>query len=108
MLKQQTVSTSLGPLTVSSLTLGDLRRLDHLFADMKPGDQPSIASLLKYMPIIFGSARRFHQDMTQEQMEDGLTMEDFTALFDAVLSVSGLKKTVQPAGEAQQPEAVPV
>jgi len=31
MLKQQTIPTSLGQLTVSSLTLGELRQLDSLF-----------------------------------------------------------------------------
>ncbi len=33
MLKQQTIPTSLGQLTVSSLTLGELRQLDSLLAD---------------------------------------------------------------------------
>lgn len=91
MLKQQIVSTSLGQLTVSSLTLGELRQLDSLFART---DTPNtgIASLLRCLPVLSSSLRKVHQDLTPEQLETGLTLEDFNALFAAVLEVSGLKK----------------
>jgi len=103
MLKQQTVSTSLGQLTVSSLTLGELRQLDALFQDKASSEISGLASLLRYLPIILNAVRKVHQDLTAEQLENGLTFEDFNTLFNAVLEVSGLKKAA--AGE---PTPVPV
>jgi hypothetical protein len=90
MLKTQSVPTALGPLTVSSLTLGELRQLDSLFADPNPAG--GLASLFRYLPVIIGSLRKVHQDLSPEHIENGLTLEDFGALFSAVLEVSGLKK----------------
>jgi hypothetical protein len=112
MLKQQTIPTSLGPLTVSSLTLGELRQLDQLFASAKTdaANTSGVGSLLKYMPLIFTSARKVHQDLTIEQLENGLTLDDFNAVFSAVLEVSGLMKTAagDERGEAQPVQVAPV
>jgi hypothetical protein len=98
MLKQQVVSTSLGQLTVSSLTLGELRQLDSLFAESMDGTAKGLAWLLKYLPVISNSLRKVHQDFSLDRLEDGLTLEDFNALFSAVLEVSGLMKSTP--GEA--------
>lgn len=106
MLKQQTVSTSLGQLTFASLNLGELRQLDALFKEAEPEEKKGITTILKYMPIVHASARKVHQDLTLEQMEAGFDLEDFNAAFDAVMSVSGLKAGAR--GEAQTPEAAPV
>lgn len=97
MLKQQIVSTSLGQLTVSSLTLGELRQLDSLFHENSSAENSGLAALLKYLPVILDSARKVHQDLTAQTLENGLTFDDFNALFTAVLEVSGLKKSA--AGE---------
>lgn len=106
MLKQQAVSTSLGQLTVSALSLGELRQLDQLFKDAKSEEEKSIVSLLKYLPVIASSVRKVHQDLAPAALESGLSLEDFNALFNAVLEVSGLKKTA--TGEAQPVTGVPV
>ena len=103
MLKQQTVPTSLGQLTVSSLTLGELRELDSLFQDKSSAENSGLASLLRYLPVIQNAVRKVHQDLTAEQLENGLTFDDFNVLFNAMLEVSGLKKAA--AGE---PTPVPV
>jgi hypothetical protein len=103
MLKQQIVPTSLGQLTVSSLTLGELRQLDALFQDKTASESSGLASLLRYLPIIANAVRKVHQDLTAEQLENGLTFDDFNALFSAVLEVSGLKKV-----SAGEPIPVPV
>jgi hypothetical protein len=103
MLKQQTVPTSLGQLTVSSLTLGELRQLDSLFQDKTSAENSGLASLLRYLPVIQNAVRKVHQDLTAEQLENGLTFDDFNVLFNAMLEVSGLKKAA--AGE---PTPVPV
>jgi hypothetical protein len=103
MLKQQTVSTSLGQLTVSSLTLGELRQLDSLFQEKPSAENSGLASLLRYLPVIQNAVRKVHQDLTAEQLENGLTFDDFNVLFNAMLEVSGLKKAA--AGE---PTPVPV
>lgn len=98
MLKQQVVATSLGQLTVSSLTLGELRQLDSLFAESRSEPVAGLAALLRYLPLIAGSLRKVHQDLSQEQLESGLTLDDFNALFNSLLEVSGLKKAAP--GEA--------
>jgi hypothetical protein len=103
MLKQQTVPTSLGQLTVSSLTLGELRQLDALFQEKLSSELSGFASSLRYLPVILNAIRKVHQDFAPEQLENGLTFDDFHALFNAVLEVSGLKKAA--AGE---PTPVPV
>ncbi|HEY2497229.1 MAG TPA: hypothetical protein VGK24_09175 [Candidatus Angelobacter sp.] len=103
MLKQQTVSTSLGQLTVSSLTLGELRQLDTLFQEKVSPEVSGFTSSLRYLPVILNAIRKVHQDLTAEQLENGLIFDDFHALFNAVLEVSGLKKAA--AGE---PTPVPV
>jgi hypothetical protein len=103
MLKQQTVPTSLGQLTVSSLTLGELRQLDSLFQEKPFAENSGLASLLRYLPVIQNAVRKVHQDLTAEQLENGLTFDDFNVLFNAMLEVSGLKKAA--AGE---PTPVPV
>lgn len=110
MVKQQTVITSLGPLTFSSLGMAELRDLDRLFKEnaSATADDKGISLLIKYMPSIHASARKVHQDMTLEQLEAGLDLEDFNACFDAVMSVSGLKVAEKKLGEAQIPEAIPV
>ncbi len=92
MLKQQTVPTAMGQLTVSSLTLGELRQIDSIFTDPVSGPGSGVSSLLKFLPIIFNSLRKVHLDLTPEQLEKGLTLEDFNALLNAALEVSGLKK----------------
>jgi len=103
MLKQQTVPTSLGQLTVSSLTLGELRQLDALFQEKPSAENSGLVSLLRYLPVIQNAVRKVHQDLTAEQLENGLTFDDFNVLFNAMLEVSGLKKAA--AGE---PTPVPV
>jgi hypothetical protein len=103
MLKQQIVPTSLGQLTVSSLTLGELRQLDALFQDKASSESSGLATLLRYLPLIASAVRKMHQDLTIEQLENGLTFDDFNALFNAVLEVSGLKKA-----SAGEPIPVPV
>ena len=103
MLKQQIVATSLGQLTVSSLTLGELRQLDALFQSKSSPEISGLGSLLRYLPVIVNAVRKVHQDLTAEQLENGLTFDDFNALFSAVLEVSGLKRAA--AGE---PIPVPV
>ena len=75
MLKQQTISTALGQLTVSSLTLGELRQLDSLFQDSVAASGAGITSMLKYLPVIFGSVRKVHQDLSLDQLENGRSEE---------------------------------
>lgn len=96
MLKQQIVSTSMGQLTVSSLTLGELRQLDALFHEKS--NNSGLTALLRYLPVILTAVRKVHQDLPAEQLESDLTFDDFNVLFNAVLEVSGLKKAA--AGEA--------
>lgn len=97
MIKQQIASTALGQLTVSSLTLGELRQLDSLFQDSAKDPSGGLTSMLRYLPVILGALRKVHQDLTLDQLENGLTFDDFNVLFSTMLEVSGLKKAT--AGE---------
>ncbi len=103
MLKQQTIPTTLGSLTVSSLTLGELRQMDSIFSEGTSASPSGITAVLKYLPVICSAARKAHQDLTLDQLENGLTLEDFNLLLSAVLEVSGLKKT-----SVGEPTPVPV
>lgn len=98
MFKQKVVSTSMGQLTVSSLTLGELRQLDPLLTETT-ADKGSkgLGSVLKLLPVVLSSLRKVHQDLSLDTLENGLTLEDFTTLLNAVLEVSGLKQAA--AGE---------
>jgi hypothetical protein len=71
---------------------------DSLFQDSAKDPASGVTSLLRYLPVIFGSVRKVHQDLTLDQLESSLTFDDFNTLFSAVLDVSGLKKSA--AGEA--------
>jgi len=77
--------------------------LDALFQSKASDEISGLSSLLRYLPVILNSVRKVHQDLTTEQLENGLTFDDFNVLFNAVLEVSGLKKAA--AGE---PTPVPV
>jgi hypothetical protein len=72
-------------------------------AKVASAENSGLASLLRYLPVIQNAVRKVHQDLTAEQLENGLTFDDFNALFNAMLEVSGLKKAA--AGE---PTPVPV
>src|SRR6185437_9831852 len=97
MLKQKSLSTSLGQITVSSLTIGELRQFDALFTE--PASAHGIALLVRYLPVLLASLRKAHPTVTLHQLENALTLDDFQALFLAVLEVSGLAKAGA-AGEA--------
>ena len=104
MQKQQTVMTSLGNLAVSSLTLGDLRNFDEVIASNKEtGNEKSFAALLRYVPVIVSSLRKAHPEITEKQLETGITLEDLIALLKAMLDVSGLRQA-----EPGEPIPVPV
>jgi hypothetical protein len=47
---------------------------------------------LRYLPVLLASIRKVHPTMQLEQLENALTLDDFQALFLAVLEVSGLAK----------------
>jgi hypothetical protein len=78
--------------------LGELRQLDSLFAESLNGAGKGLSSLLNYLPVISSALRKVHQDISLNDLESGLTLDDFNALFNAVLEVSGLKKSAP--GEA--------
>ena len=96
MIKQKNVTTSLGQLTVSTLTLGEIRRIDEIFATKPP--TPSLSWLSSCFPVVYSSIRRVHPELSVDQLESSLTMEDFIPLFAAMLEVSGLQRAA--SGEA--------
>lgn len=100
-LKQKCIETSLGALTVSALSLSQVAQLDQLFKDAEGKD--GVHKMLVFTPIILASMSKAHPEMTLEKLEGGLSLEDFNGAFDAVIEVSGLKKTAVSKGEAIAP-----
>lgn len=100
MQNQKYTTTTGTDYTVSTLTLGELRMFDDVFTQqVKPGE--GISALLRFTPVFHASLRKVHQDLTREDLENNLTLEDINPLLSVVMEVSGLKKPEKPAGEAQ-------
>jgi len=98
MLKHKVVPTSLGDLTLSALTLGDIRSLPNFFSSMEaPANGDITAEFDRFVPAIAVSLRRVHQDITSKTLEEGITLQDFHALVAAMMEIAG----VQATGEAK-------
>jgi hypothetical protein len=95
---QTTICIHVSRTTHRFVTHTELRQLDALFSLARAQEVSGIASLLRYMPILVASLHKSHPDISSEQIENSLTLEDFNALFSGMLEVSGLKKAS--AGEA--------
>jgi hypothetical protein len=87
--RQKTVITSRGPITVSSLTVAELRQLHDLMIRAELSGK--FSELVKVSPIIFASTRRVHQELSLEQMEEQITLADLGSLLTAALEVSSMQ-----------------
>lgn len=104
MAKQKIVSTSIGEIIVSPLSIAEVRQLHDLLALAKAG-AGDMACLLKAVPLILANARKAHQNITTEAMEAGLTVQDLGALIVGVLDVSGMHtrySRTTPTGDTRQ------
>ena len=82
----------------NAITIGELRKLQPVLEGLGKGDP--FKSILDLMPLVHASLKKAHPDLTQENLENMITVENFfTEVFNAVLEASGLRRT--PAGEAQ-------
>lgn len=97
MAQTKTVNTSLGPLTVSSLVLSDLRELER----PSPADSGKLS--FEFLPFIARSVRKVHQNISEQQLADSLLVNEYNDLLTAVFEVSNMKLEKKPAGEAQAP-----
>ena len=80
----------------NAITIGELRKLQPVLDGLGKGDP--FKSILDLMPLVHASLSKAHSDLTQENLESMITVENFNEVFNAVLEASGLRKN---SGEAQ-------
>lgn len=80
----KTVPTSMGDLTVTPLTQGEMKGLLIILADRDGGPW-------RFNQAVQWSVSKAHPELTLEKLEAGVDMEDMDALFTAVLAVSDMK-----------------
>src|SRR5256885_13128052 len=80
----------------NAITIGELRKLQPVLDGLGKGDP--FKSILDLMPLVHASLSKAHPDLTQENLESIITVENFNEVFNAVLEASGLRKN---SGEAQ-------
>lgn len=77
--------------TFSALTLGEIRALEATLKAIADSTISGITALLAFTPHIHASIRKVHQDITPEQLEDLMGVEDLAPAQRALLEASGLK-----------------
>jgi len=94
-------------LTVSALTLGDLRKLEAALLGVEQRVEKGFGSMLSLVPVIHASLSKLHPEITLEELEQMLDLKSFAEVLDRVLEVSGLKRSApltpesSSAGESQ-------
>jgi hypothetical protein len=85
--------------TFSPLTVSKLRQLNEVIKDVEAGKlNDGFDAILAMMPFIHASLAPAHSDITQEQLEQLLTVPDFKRAQELVMEASGMK--VPKPGEA--------
>ena len=85
----------------NAITIGELRKLQPVLEGLGKGDP--FKSILDLMPLVHASLKKAHPDLTQENLENMITVENFfTEVFSAVLEASGLRRS---EGDPQIPVA---
>lgn len=82
----------------NAITIGELRKLQPVLDGL--GKNDPFRSILDLMPLVHASLKKAHPDLTQENLENMITVENFNEVFNAVLEASGLRKSVGEAGPA--------
>jgi hypothetical protein len=83
----------MGPLTVSPLTQGEIKGMLSILADRGGGPW-------RFNPVVHWSISKKHPEITLEKLEAGIDMEDFGALFDAILGISNIEPGTIKTGRA--------
>jgi hypothetical protein len=83
----------------NAITVGELRKFQPVIDSL--GKSNPFESILQLMPFIHASFVKAHSDLTLEQLENIITLENFNDVFNVVLEASGLRKAT--AGEAGDP-----
>ena len=94
--------------TLSALTLGDLRKLEHVLLGVEGRVGNGFGSMLSLVPVIHVSLSKLHPEIALEELEEMLDLKSFAEVLDRVLEVSGLKRSVPlPAGSGSAGETQP-
>ena len=79
-------------LTLSPLTLGDLRKLERSLLGMEQRVDKGFASMLSLVPVIHASLSKLHPEIALEELEAMLDLCSFAEVLDRVLEASGLRR----------------
>lgn len=85
--------------TFSPLTLGDVRKMDQALKDVESGKLQGLDIVLAFVPFIHKSVSVVHTTVTQQELEDKMTMEDLEPAQRAMLKASGFEAKVKTSGE---------
>lgn len=97
---ERTINISGVQFRANAITIGELRKLQPVLDGL--GKSDPFKSILDLMPLVHASLKKAHPDLTQENLENMITVENFNEVFNAVLEASGLRKSV---GDPQSPVA---
>lgn len=88
---QKTITLAGRPITFSPLNLGQIRSLEVTLSDVSSGKVTGISSMLAFVPHLYASVKPNHSDISQEQFEEMLTLDNLGSAQSALLEASGLK-----------------
>jgi hypothetical protein len=89
---ERTINISGVQFRANAITIGELRKLQPVLDGL--GKSDPFQSILDLMPLVHASLRKAHPDLKQENLENMITVENFSEVFNAVLEASGLRKSV--------------
>src|SRR5947207_15498782 len=79
----------------NAITIGELRKLQPVLEGL--GKSYPFKSIFDLMRLVHASLSKAHPDLTQQNLESMITVEDFNDVFNAVLEPSGLSMGVEEA-----------
>jgi hypothetical protein len=71
--------------TLSSLSLGDLRKLEPALLGVERDAAGGLASMLSLVKVIHASISKLHPEITLEDLEQMLDLNNFSEMLDRVL-----------------------
>jgi hypothetical protein len=78
-------------LVFSALNLGQLRALEQTMSEVQAGSFDNFQVVFAFLPHIHASLVKAQPEITQEQLETAMTLEDIEPAQRAMLQASGLK-----------------
>jgi hypothetical protein len=100
---QKTITVGGRELTFSPLTIRGVRTFEETFNKLREGKLTGLAAVLAQIPIAHESLRKAHPDLTVEELEGLLTIDDIETVQAAFLEASGVVITKSKTVGEQEP-----